>query len=100
MVATLFTTSLQPTAAGSSPNRVGLARSGSGDRIQTVMQHDFAMEVVPDLDFFLVFVGHVVGLVVVLRLEEKVAELPRRHRHQPGQQYRARRFDGAARTRR
>ena len=31
------------------------------------------MEVVPDLDGFLVFVGDVVGLVLVLRLEKEVA---------------------------
>jgi len=50
------------------------------------VQDDLPLEVVANLDLFLVLVGGVVDLVVTLRLEEKVAALAAHHRHQPGDQ--------------
>ena len=53
-------------------------------------QHDLALEIVADLDLFLVLVGRLVDVVVALRLEEEVAGLPGGHRHQPADQRRQR----------
>ena len=56
-------------------------------------QHDFAADVVADLDGFLVRVAGLVDIVVTTRLEEKVASLAQRHRHAPGQDRRQGRID-------
>ena len=55
-------------------------------------QHDLAPQIVADLDLFLVLVRGLVDLVVVLGLEEEVADLPAGHRHQPADQRRHRRI--------
>src|SRR5215471_14865445 len=39
-------------------------------------QHDFAAQIVADFYFFLVFMGGLVDLVVILRLEEEMSGLP------------------------
>src|SRR5947209_12736812 len=54
------------------------------------MQHDFAAEVVADLDLFLVLVGGVVYRIVTLRFKEKMANLAAGHRHRPSDQGRDR----------
>ena len=55
------------------------------------MQHDFAAEVVADLDLFLVLVGGVVYRIVTLRFKEEMANLAAGHRHRPSDQGRDRR---------
>src|SRR5215467_8274247 len=50
-------------------------------------QHDLALQVVTDLDLFLVLVRRVVDLVVVPGLEEEVTNLPACHPHNPCQQH-------------
>src|SRR5947209_498126 len=54
------------------------------------MQHDFAAEVVADLDLFLVLVGGVVYRIVTLRFKEEMANLAAGHRHRPSDQGRDR----------
>ena len=56
-------------------------------------QHDLALQIVAELDLFLVLVGRVVDVVVALRLEEEVTGLARGHRDQPADQRRHRRID-------
>ena len=56
-------------------------------------QYDLAAQVVADLDLFLVIVGGLVHMVIGLRLEEEVARLAARHRHQPRQQRGSSRID-------
>jgi len=50
------------------------------------VQDDLALEVVANLDLFLVLVGGLVDVVVTLGLEEKMPALAAHHRHQPGDQ--------------
>src|ERR1700722_11278326 len=49
-------------------------------------QDGFAMQILSDLDFFLVLVGRLVHFVIALRLEEEMADLAAHHRHQPAYQ--------------
>ncbi len=49
-------------------------------------QHDLALQIVSDLDLFLVLVRRLVDVVVALRLEEQMTGLPRGHGHQPADQ--------------
>jgi len=49
-------------------------------------QHHFAHQVVADLNFFFVFVGGLVDLVVPFGLEEEMSRLAAGHRDTPGQQ--------------
>ena len=51
-------------------------------------QHQLALDVVADLDLFLVGVGRLVDLVVAARLEEQVADLAAGHGDQPADQRR------------
>src|ERR1700750_1159029 len=55
------------------------------------MQHDFAAEVVADLDLLLVLVGGVVYRIVTLWCKEEMANLGAGHRHRPSDQGRDRR---------
>src|SRR5262249_2790437 len=84
-----------------------------GERRQGPDRHqdDLAPEVVPDLDLFLVFMRRFVRLVVALRFEEEVSDLPADHRSQPsyesrgdrvGKQHcvRAQKADGAQQVKR
>jgi len=68
------------------PQAGGVDPQDHGDGGPDGHQHNFALQVVADLDVFLVLVGGVVHLVVALRLEEEVTRLPARHGHEPGQQ--------------
>ena len=49
-------------------------------------QHDLALQIIADLDLFLVLVGRLVDVIVALRLEEEVTGLARGHRDQPADQ--------------
>ncbi len=55
-------------------------------------QHHLALEIVADLDFFLVVVARLVDVVVVARLEEKVPALAAGHADEPRQEHRDRRM--------
>ena len=46
-------------------------------------QDHLALQIVPDLDLFLVLVAGLVHHVVVLGLEKEMTDLPAGHRHQP-----------------
>jgi hypothetical protein len=50
------------------------------------MEHDLSLQVIPDLDVFLVLVSRLVDRIVALGLEEEVPDLAAHHRHQPGDQ--------------
>src|SRR5262249_46923956 len=55
-------------------------------------QTDLAADIVPDLDFFFIFVSDVVHRIVTLRLEEEMTNLAASHRHHPSGYRRYRRI--------
>jgi len=67
------------------PEQGGIDPQDHGCRGPDGHQHNLALQVVADLDVFLVLVGGMVHLVIALRLEEEVTRLPARHGDQPGQ---------------
>ena len=76
-----------------SPNSVGSSIQHQRRQRPDRHQHDLALQIVADLDFFLVLVGRLVDVVVALRLEEEMTGLPRGHRDQPADQRGSHRID-------
>jgi hypothetical protein len=81
--ARLSTKPPQSVCGSSRPPSVGIEQQHERRQRPDREQHDLAPQVVADLDLFLALVREVIDRVVVLRLEEEVADLPRPHRNEP-----------------